>query len=93
MQLVGAKASFIRRPFLIKGLWLGLIGGVLADIFTLILMLWVSTSLDGFDFSAYYSFYIMVAVGIIVLGVVLTLLFSYIAVIRNMNLKNYKLYN
>ncbi len=93
MQLVGAKASFIRRPFLIKALWLGLSAGVLAVIFAIAVMFWVSTLLEGFDFKPYYSFYIIVAIGIIILGVLLTLLFSYIAVIRNMNLKNYKLYN
>lgn len=33
MQLVGAKSSFIRRPFIIKGLWIGLFSGLLADLF------------------------------------------------------------
>ena len=33
MQLVGANASFVRRPFLLKGLWLGFFGGLLSDIF------------------------------------------------------------
>jgi cell division transport system permease protein len=30
MQLIGASASFVRRPFLYTGLWYGLLGGVLA---------------------------------------------------------------
>ncbi|MBO6118259.1 MAG: permease-like cell division protein FtsX [Bacteroidales bacterium] len=93
MQLVGAKASFIRRPFILKGLWLGALGGLLADIFAAAVMVWIYTLLQGFDFTPYYSFYAIVAAGIIILGALLTLLFSYIAVMRNMNLKNYKLYN
>lgn len=93
MQLVGAKTSFIRRPFLIKGVWLGILGGTFADIFAAAFLVWLSTSMEGFDFSEFYSFYVLVAIGIILLGAVLTLLFSYIAVIQNMNLKSYKLYN
>jgi cell division transport system permease protein len=30
MQLIGASASFVRRPFLYTGLWYGLLGGALA---------------------------------------------------------------
>ncbi|MBR1627221.1 MAG: permease-like cell division protein FtsX [Bacteroidales bacterium] len=93
MQLVGAKSSFIRRPFLLKGLWLGLLGGLIADVLAILLIIWLSGSMDGFDFSPFYSFYAVVAIGIIVLGGTLTLIFSYFSVIRNMNLKNYKLYN
>lgn len=31
MKLVGAKWSFIRRPFLIRALWIGILSGLLAD--------------------------------------------------------------
>jgi cell division transport system permease protein len=93
MQLVGAKPSFIRRPFIIKGLWLGFIGGVVADVLICGVMLWIYTLLQDLDFSPFYNFYIVVGIGIIALGVLLTFLFSYVAVIKNMNLKNYKLYN
>ena len=93
MQLVGAKASFIRRPFIIKGLWLGLLGGVVADMLAASLLIWIFTMLKGFDAEVFYSVYIVLGVVIIVLGALLSLLFSYIAVMRNMNLKNYKLYN
>ena len=93
MQLVGAKPSFIRRPFLIKGLWLGFIGGILADIFTSGVMLGIYSHITKPDLQPFYRTYVFLGLAIIVLGVVLSLLFSYIAVIRNMNLKNYKLYN
>lgn len=93
MQLVGAKSSFIRRPFIIKGLWIGLFSGLLADLFAAALLIWIYTLLKGFDFQVFYPFYILVAVGIVILGVLLSFVFSYIAVIRNMNLRNYKLYN
>ncbi len=32
MKLVGAKWSFIRRPFIRRALWMGLIAGILADL-------------------------------------------------------------
>lgn len=93
MQLIGAKASFIRRPFILKGLWLGLFGGLLADVFVAAFLFWIFTILKGIDIKAFYSVYISLGVFIIVLGAILSLLFSYIAVRRNMNLKNYRLYN
>ncbi len=93
MQLVGAKASYIRRPFIVKGMCLGFIGGVLADVFAAILMILIANKLNEVDFSQFTYFYALAAVAIIILGVLLSLLFSSIAVMRNMNLKNYKLYN
>ncbi len=93
MQLVGAKPSYIRKPFLVKGLWLGLIGGVIADVLVAGVMFWMLSILNYPDVSAFYSIYILSAIGVVVLGIVLSFVFSYIAVIRNMNLKNYKLYN
>ena len=93
MQLVGAKPSYIRRPFLIKGLWLGLIGGAIADILVAAVLIWMLSVLNYPNVSSFYNIYILSAIGIIVLGVVLSFIFSYFAVIRNMNLKNYKLYN
>lgn len=93
MQLVGAKPSYIRRPFLVKGLWLGLVGGLIADVLVAAVLFWMLSILNYPDVSSFYNIYILSAIGIIVLGVVLTFIFSYFAVIRNMNLKNYKLYN
>ncbi|MDY6380825.1 MAG: permease-like cell division protein FtsX [Bacteroidales bacterium] len=93
MQLVGAKPSYIRRPFLVKGLWLGLVGGLIADVLVAAVLFWMLSILNYPDVSSFYNIYILSAIGIIVLGVVLSFIFSYFAVIRNMNLKNYKLYN
>src|SRR5574344_275060 len=83
MLLVGANPSYIRRPFLQKGLFLGLFGGILADVFVAGVMFWIYTLLRGLDFSPFYDFYVILALGIIVLGIVLSFVFSYIAVIRN----------
>lgn len=93
MQLVGAKPSYIRRPFLVKGVWLGLWGGIMADVLIAGVMVWIYNVLNRPDLTPYYNVYILLAIGIVIVGVVLSFIFSYIAVIRNMNLKNYKLYN
>ncbi len=93
MQLVGAKPSYIRRPFILKGLWLGFWGGVIADVLMFGVMIWMYNVLNRPDLSPYYNIYVLLAIGVIIFGVVLSFIFSYIAVIRNMNLKNYKLYN
>lgn len=93
MQLVGAKGSYIRRPFLVKGVWLGLWGGLMADVLIAGVMIWIYNLLNRPDLSPYYDVYILLAISVVIIGVVLSFIFSYVAVIRNMNLKNYKLYN
>lgn len=93
MQLIGAKPSFIRRPFLYKGLCLGLFGGLFADLLLAAVMFWISKILGESNFTPFVNVYIFTAVAVVLLGIVLSFIFSYIAVIRNMNLKNHKLYN
>ncbi len=46
MKLIGATDRFILRPYLYTGLWLGLLGSVIAWLFTLIITLLVSGAVD-----------------------------------------------
>jgi cell division transport system permease protein len=48
MKLVGATDSFIQRPFLYTGFWFGLLGGIMAWVTVLFVLLWVDFSLDAF---------------------------------------------
>ncbi|HLD17275.1 MAG TPA: permease-like cell division protein FtsX [Coxiellaceae bacterium] len=46
MRLVGATKAFIRRPFLYRGFFYGLLGGILAWLLVSILLLWLSNPLQ-----------------------------------------------
>jgi cell division transport system permease protein len=48
MKLVGATDAFIQRPFLYTGFWFGLLGGVMAWVTVLFILLWVDFSMDAF---------------------------------------------
>lgn len=48
MKLVGATDAFIQRPFLYTGFWYGLLGGIMAWVTVLIVLLWVDYSMQDF---------------------------------------------
>jgi cell division transport system permease protein len=48
MKLVGATDAFIQRPFLYTGFWYGLLGGIMAWITVLIILLWIDYSMQDF---------------------------------------------
>ncbi len=92
MELVGAKPGFIRRPFVARGVLLGLIGAVVADCLLAGLLGWVYSAIKGLNVAEHIEVYAIVGGVIIVLGVLLTFLFTFIAVRKAMNLKSSKLY-
>jgi cell division transport system permease protein len=47
MKLVGATDAFIQRPFMYTGFWYGLLGGLLAWIAVILLLWWMSISVDA----------------------------------------------
>ncbi len=92
MELVGAKAGFIRRPFITRGFFLGFIGGLAADVLLAGVLLWVYKQFEGFDLNSHVKVYVVLAVLIMVLGILLSLTFTYSAVRKSMNLKSSRLY-
>ena len=101
MQLVGAKSYFIRKPFIIRAFYQGLISSLLAVIF--LLSLWYSftyinpniiTELSSdkaalnqeiFDFS-------LLALGILLTGILISIISTYFALNKFIWVKSEKLY-
>ena len=46
MKLVGATDAFIQRPFMYTGFWYGCLGGILAWIAVILLLWWMSSSIN-----------------------------------------------
>ena len=86
MKLVGSTGAFIRRPFLIGGVWQGLAAGIVAT-----LMLWglisgavsVETQLDGYVTTVEI---LLAGVGMIAAGILICLLASIMSTNRYLRL-------
>lgn len=92
MELIGAKPSFIRRPFIAKGFMLGLFGSIVADVFLAGVLFWTYSSIGGLNLMEHIKIYAIIGISIIILGTLLTLIFTGRSIRKNMNLKSSKLY-
>ncbi|WP_306641351.1 cell division protein FtsX [Sanyastnella coralliicola] len=92
MQLVGATRGFIRRPFMLKGIWFGILSGLLA--FGMIVSLLAlfrrmnSGLLDSLEIMTFAQLF-----GIVVaLGILIAWISTYFAVNKYIRLKQDQLY-
>lgn len=87
MKLVGAKWSFIRRPFLIRSFWIGILSAVLADAVLLGAIHW------AFKYDAAIQQYVpttniaIMAGCVLIFGLVITVLCTYLSVTHYLNLR------
>ena len=90
MQLVGAKPGFIARPFLMRSLWYGLCGGLIAVAVIAIATSVFNQSLKGLDLlnNDHMLWYAGIAVVIILTGMVLSHLSTLFAVNRYLRIEN-----
>jgi cell division transport system permease protein len=92
MQLVGATKGFIRKPFLLYGIWHGLLGGLIA-IILLIGMLYLATiQIPDLVILQNYTEFGIVFLGVIGIGIFISGLSTYLAVSKFLRLKIYDLY-
>ena len=101
MQLVGAKSFFIRRPFILKAFYQGLISAVLAVLF--LLSLWYSftiinpniiseLSTDKFLLNNEILEFSVIALGVLVTGILISVVSTYFALNKFIWVKSEKLY-
>lgn len=92
MKLVGATKWFIIRPFLGRSLLQGLLAGVVATILFVAALFGLQYSLPGFEVMAQLKMVAAVAGAMVVLGVALATLFTFVAVNKCVNMRSNKLY-
>ncbi len=101
MQLVGAKSFFIRRPFILKAFYQGLISAILAVLF--LLSLWYSftiinpniiseLSTDRFLLNNEIFEFSVIAFGILITGILISVVSTYFALNKFIWVKSEKLY-
>lgn len=84
MRLVGAKSSFIARPFRLRSIAYGAIGGLIADCLVFV-TLWAFGNQFGIDLlqTDHLVWYGLIAVAIILVGILITYLATAITVRRH----------
>ena len=101
MQLVGAKSYFIKRPFIFRAFYQGLISGVLAILF--LISLWysftyinpniiISLSSNSSALNKEIFDFTIVSSGILVAGILISVISTYFALNKFIWVKSEKLY-
>lgn len=92
MKLVGAKWSFIRRPFLVRSFWVGIASAVIADAFILGAIHWAATYDGAVLHYVTMQNMAITAASVFVIGLLITLLCTYISVTRCLHKRESELY-
>jgi len=92
MQLVGATKRFIRKPFILKNVFLGLFSSFIASTLLYLTIFYVDKKIPFIDmFNNIYIIHVFLCV--IVLGVLISWISTYFATQKLLNLNTEKLYN
>jgi cell division transport system permease protein len=92
MQLVGATKGFIRKPFLLYGLWHGLLGGLIAVIILIGTLYLANLEVPDLVILQNNAEFGVVFLGVIGLGIFISAFSTYLAVNKFLRLKIYDLY-
>jgi cell division transport system permease protein len=92
MQMVGATKSFIRKPFIQRSVYLGLIGSALAIVALIGVLIYIQTTFPSLGILEDKLAIAIVIVGVLVLGVVITWISTFFATQRFLNLRTDDLY-
>ena len=92
MQMVGATKSFIRKPFIIKSITLGLIGSLIAILGILGFLYYLQVTYPWLKIFEESVYTIIVLFGVLVLGILITWIGTYFATQRFLNLRTDDLY-
>jgi cell division transport system permease protein len=92
MQLVGATKGFIRKPFLLYGIWHGLLGGLIAILILIGTLYLAYQQIPDLVILRNYTEFGIVFLGVIGIGVIMSAVSTYLAVNKFLRLKIYDLY-
>lgn len=92
MQMVGATKIFIRRPFLWTNIKLGMLGAVLALLALGGVLFYLDSNFTEFNILQDSTLLIVLFLGVFALGVLISLISTYFATQRFLNLRTDELY-
>jgi cell division transport system permease protein len=92
MQLVGAKRSFIRKPFLWRSILQGFLGAVLANLFILAVFYFGKEEIPELSLLIDNQIFMIIFAGITLLGIAIHLISTFFAVTAYLRMKEDDLY-
>ena len=92
MKLVGARWSFIRRPFLVRGFWVGVASALIADTVILSGIYWAATYDAAVLRYVTGQNLLITALAVLAIGLVLTLVCTYFSVTHCLKMRGSELY-
>ncbi|MDO4879771.1 MAG: permease-like cell division protein FtsX [Capnocytophaga sp.] len=92
MQLVGATKQFIRRPFVMTNILLGLLGAVLACVGLLICLYYINQARPELQLFSHIEYFVIVFGAIFAIGIFISWISTYFAAQRFLNLHTDDLY-
>lgn len=92
MKLVGATWGFIRRPFLVHNMWIGLFSGILANIILGSALYFIAQREPGVMTVLPKEWLVIVAGSIILFGITITVLCAFLSVNRFLRMRAGDLY-
>jgi len=92
MKLVGARWGFIRRPFLVRGFWVGVASALIADTVILSGIYWAATYDAAVLRYVTGQNLLITALAVLAIGLVLTLVCTYFSVTHCLKMRGSELY-
>ena len=92
MQMVGATKSFIRKPFIMRSVKLGIIGSILAIIALMGLLYYLNSNFPNLGIMDNYLVIGGVLLGVLIFGILITWISTHFATQRFLNLRTDDLY-
>ncbi len=92
MKLVGAKWSFIRRPFLVRGFWIGFVSAIIADAVIFGGIYWASRYDNGVLQYLTQENLVITALSVLVIGLVLAIVCTFFSVTHCLKMRGSELY-
>jgi len=92
MQMVGATKSFIRRPYIWKGIKLGIIGALLSICALIYLVYWLDGAFPVLNIWEDWVPTAIVLAGVLAFGIIIALISTFFATQRFLNLRTDDLY-
>lgn len=92
MQLVGATKGFIRKPFLLYGIWHGLLGALISIVILIGTLFLANKQIPDLVILQSPAEFGMVFLGIVILGIFISAFSTFLAVNKFLRLKIYDLY-
>ncbi|MGY6744145.1 MAG: cell division protein FtsX [Cecembia sp.] len=92
MQLVGATRGFIRKPFLLRAFFFGILAGLIASSLLFLIIEYTKANIDGFALLQNYTLLYYLFGGLVIIGAMLSLFSTLQAVNKYLNMSLDELY-